>query len=260
VDLALADRVHDNLMQTSAWTGEAPGGALHRDRGELFFASASELPFLNGVMRRRSDDDAEGLLARAKDFFFSRDRGFVVFAWPGDPPLERAAAAAGMIPVLERYPEMVCTRKLDRLPGDVEPVTSEAGAKAYWQVCEGAYASLGFPPGVFAVAFTPEELLLERVWACLARDGGRPVACALAFMTPGVGMIGWVAALPEARGKGLAAACTVAATNEALRRGAEVVSLQASSMGEDLYLRLGYEELFCYRLLGAMPADDPAQG
>ena len=55
------------------------------------------------------------------------------------------------------------------------------------------------------------------------------------------------------RGKGLAAACTVAATNEALRRGAEVVSLQASSMGEDLYRRLGYEELYCYRLLGAMP-------
>ena len=79
------------------------------------------------------------------------------------------------------------------------------------------------------------------------------MACALAFMTPGVGMIGWVAALPEARGKGLAAACTVAATNEALRRGADVVSLQASSMGEDLYRRLGYEELFSYRLLGAMP-------
>jgi GNAT superfamily N-acetyltransferase len=253
VDLALADRVHDNLMQTSAWIGETRGGSVHRDSGELFFASASEMPFLNGVMRQRSGDDADRLLGRAKDFFFSRRRGFVVFTWPGDPPLEHATVAAGMTPVLERYPEMVCTRKLDRLPGDVEPVTSDAGARAYWEVCEGAYASLGFPPGVFAAAFTPEELLLERVWACLARDGGRPVACALAFMTPGVGMIGWVAALPEARGKGLAAACTVAATNEALRRGADVVSLQASVMGEDLYRRLGYEELFSYRLLGAMP-------
>ena len=253
MDLALADRVHENLMQTSAWIGEARGGALQRDAGELLFASASEMPFLNGVMRQRSDDDADRLLCRAKDFFFSHSRGFVVFTWPGDPALERAAVAAGMTPVLERYPEMVCTRKLDRLPGDVEPVTSAADARAYWEVCEGAYAALGFPPGVFAAAFTPEELLLERVWPCLARDGGRPVACALAFMTPGVGMIGWVAALPEARGKGLAAACTVAATNEALRRGADVVSLQASSMGEDLYRRLGYEELFSYRLLGAMP-------
>jgi predicted GNAT family acetyltransferase len=72
-------------------------------------------------------------------------------------------------------------------------------------------------------------------------------------MTPGVGMIGWVATLPKARSKGMAAACTVAATNEALRRGADVVSLQASAMGESIYRRLGYEELFAYRLLGAMP-------
>jgi hypothetical protein len=82
VGLALADRVHDNLMQTSAWMGEARGGAVHRDSGELLFASGSELPFLNGVMRRRSEDDADGLLGRAKDFFFSRSRGFVIFTWP----------------------------------------------------------------------------------------------------------------------------------------------------------------------------------
>ena len=31
------------------------------------------------------------------------------------------------------------------------------------------------------------------------------------------------------------------------------MSLQASSMGESVYRRLGYEELFAYRLLGAMP-------
>ena len=35
--------------------------------------------------------------------------------------------------------------------------------------------------------------------------------------------------------------------------GAEAASLQASSMGEELYRRLGYEELYSYRLLGAMP-------
>ena len=41
------------------------------------------------------------------------------------------------------------------------------------------------------------------------------------------------------------------ATNEAFARGAQVASLQASVMGEDIYRRLGYEELFSYRLLGA---------
>ena len=66
-------------------------------------------------------------------------------------------------------------------------------------------------------------------------------------------MVGWVAALPEVRGRGFAAACTVNVTNEAIKRGADVVSLQSSPMGEELYRRLGFEELYAYRVLGAMP-------
>ena len=176
------------------------------------------MPFLNGVMRRRSDDAADDLLSRAREFFFERKRGFVAFSWPGDAALERAAAKAGMFPVVERYPEMVCTKKLDAPDGEVHAVVSVAVARAYWDICEGAYASLGFPPGVFAEAFTPEDLLGDGVWPCLATDDGHPVACASAWMTPGVGMIGWVAALPKARSKGMAAACTVTATNEPIAR------------------------------------------
>jgi predicted GNAT family acetyltransferase len=66
-------------------------------------------------------------------------------------------------------------------------------------------------------------------------------------------MVAWVGVLPEARGQGLASACTARATNEAFARGAELVLLQASAMGESVYRRLGYEELYNYRLLGAMP-------
>ncbi|HEY2657802.1 MAG TPA: GNAT family N-acetyltransferase, partial [Solirubrobacteraceae bacterium] len=62
-----------------------------------------------------------------------------------------------------------------------------------------------------------------------------------------------IASLPDVRGRGLAAACTVAATNQTLKLGAEVVSLQATEMGEDLYRRLGFEEIFAYRVLGATP-------
>ena len=51
MDLALADRVHDNLMQVNRVAGEAPGGELHEAPGELFFASASTMPFLNDAHR-----------------------------------------------------------------------------------------------------------------------------------------------------------------------------------------------------------------
>ena len=106
---------------------------------------------------------------------------------------------------------------------------------------------------MFAEAFTPEDLIGDDVWACLALSDDKALACASVFIAAGVGMVAWVAARPEARGRGMAAACTVAATNRAFELGAEAASLQASSMGEDLYRRLGYEELYSYRLLGAMP-------
>ena len=105
----------------------------------------------------------------------------------------------------------------------------------------------------------PAELLLDasQVWACVAFQDDEPAACASLWLASGedseVGFIGWVGALPQARGRGLAAACTVAATNRGFELGATVASLQASPMGEPIYRRLGYEELYAYRLLGASP-------
>jgi ribosomal protein S18 acetylase RimI-like enzyme len=250
--------VHRNLMDLNVLGAEGSGGMVQAQDGELFFASRSTAPFLNGVMRELPGGDASELLSRARSFFFERARGFVVFAWPGDPELEEAALAAGMSPVLERYPEMICRSPLEHLPGDVRAVTDVEDAAAYWRICDEAYPSIDFPPGLFTETFPPQLLLdPDRVWACIARQDGRPAACASLWLTSGaesdVGFIGWVAALPEARGRGLAAACTVQATNRAFELGAEIVSLQASPMGEHIYRSLGYEELFAYRLLGAMP-------
>jgi ribosomal protein S18 acetylase RimI-like enzyme len=251
-DDALAGLVHRNLMDVNARLA-SPRGEVIREDGTLLFAANTSMPFLNGVMREAGAGDAADLIERARGFFLDRDRGFVAFAWPGDPELEEAARGAGMFPVLEGYPEMVCRSKLAALDAEVREVQSVDDASAYWEVCEAAYPSLGFPPGLFSEAFRPEDLLADDVWACLAISGEGPLACASVFLAGGVGMVAWVAARPEARGRGLAAACTVAATNRAFELGAEVASLQASVMGEDLYRKLGYEELFSYRLLGAMP-------
>lgn len=252
IDLALADLVHANLMEVNSWSGEARGAALRRAGGQQFVASPSTLPFLNVVMRERGSGDPSDMLRRAEEFFFARDRGFVVHCWPGDPDLEEAALAAGMVGMMERYPEMVRRERLEELPVDVRPVEDLADAARYWEICDAAYPSLGFPEGLFEATYSPEQLLQsQRVRAWLAYDGGRPVACASLWMAGGVGMVGWVAARPEARGRGFAAACTATVTNRALEMGADVVSLQASPMGEPVYRRLGFEELFSYRLLGA---------
>lgn len=253
-DAGLRAQVHRNLMTVSSWFGEDTSGAVEMHDGELLYAGPSTMPFLNGVLREGPAGDAADLLARARDFFFSRKRGFVVFTHPGDPELEAAVHDAGMFEVMDRYPEMVCRAPLPDLAADVREVRTQEDAAAYWRVCDASYPSLGFPEGLFRSAFTPDSLLdAERVAACLAFDGDEAVACASLHLANDVGMVSWVAAVPEVRGRGLAAACTVWATNVAFARGASVASLQASEMGEDLYRRLGYEELYSYRLYGAMP-------
>lgn len=251
-DEELAERVHRNLMDVTARSA-APGG-VDRSGGELLVRSRSAMPFLNVVMREPAAGDPALLVARAKQFFFTHDRGFVAMCWPGDPELERAALDGGMFPIMERYPEMVCRAPLTPLDADLREVGDLDSAAAYWGVCDASYPSLGFPEGVFADAFTPEDLIEQAdAAACVAWDGETPLACAAIFIAEGVGMVGWVAAVPEARGRGLAAACTVWATNKAFELGADVASLQASPMGESLYERLGYEHLYEYKVLGAMP-------
>jgi GNAT superfamily N-acetyltransferase len=51
----------------------------------------------------------------------------------------------------------------------------------------------------------------------------------------------FVATLPEARGRGLAAGLMGVALQEARERGCDVSTLQGSPMGEPIYARMGYE-------------------
>ena len=53
----------------------------------------------------------------------------------------------------------------------------------------------------------------------------------------------FVATLPEARGRGLAAGLMAAALVEARDRGCEISTLQATKMGEPVYARLGYQRV-----------------
>jgi hypothetical protein len=250
----LARLAHQNLYGVSRrMVDDQPGGEADDDGQELLYRSAHPLPFLNGVMRLHSRPDAAGLIARAREWFSGRQRpSFVVFARPGDEDadLRRAARAAGMAPVMS-YPEMVCEHPVALpalAPGtEIRAVEDLEGARAYWRLCGAAYPSLGFPPDVFDT-FTPESLLQTDVAARVCYRDSRPVACAMVTMADEVAMVGWVATAESARRSGLAARITAEVTNLGLERGARLVSLQASPMGESVYAALGYRELFRYRV------------
>jgi ribosomal protein S18 acetylase RimI-like enzyme len=82
----------------------------------------------------------------------------------------------------------------------------------------------------------------------VAYDGSRPVASASVVLARGIGGIQWVGVLEEARGRGLARAVTAAAANAGFDLGADCAWLEASHMGEPVYARMGFEEVFSYRV------------
>jgi ribosomal protein S18 acetylase RimI-like enzyme len=94
-------------------------------------------------------------------------------------------------------------------------------------------------------------MLQPEVAVSLAELDGRPVAGAMSVVIgddPN-GYVGWVACLPEGRGRHLGDAVTRLVTNEAFARGASIVTLEASRFGENTYRRMGYEERYRYRML-----------
>jgi GNAT superfamily N-acetyltransferase len=76
----------------------------------------------------------------------------------------------------------------------------------------------------------------------VGRLDGQPVACAIALVGGGaVGLYG-VATVPEARGRGIGAAITLAPLVEAAAEGHRHAVLFSSDMGLPVYRRLGFAE------------------
>jgi hypothetical protein len=252
-DAEVAEAAHLCLMRFNARaTAARPGGEID-DRGdELLYCDPHPFPFLSGAMRSHRRDDGDALISRAERWFGERGRAYTVLAREGvaDRALERAAEAAGMRIALDRYPEMVCQGRLKAPPVEgmeLRRVEDAGGARAFWRVCAESYPSLGFPIDAFE-GFPVSVLLGDDSAAFLGRLEGRIVASAMSTVIEGGGFVGWVGTTDAARGRGVGAAVTVAATNAAFDLGARFVSLQASPMGESIYARLGYRELFNYRI------------
>ncbi|HKB52064.1 MAG TPA: GNAT family N-acetyltransferase [Solirubrobacterales bacterium] len=253
---------HLNLIDSSRQLFELdPGAEIETGAGWVFGAGRSPHPVISNAAFRVDDDlDPAELLARAKAFFATRARGFAVWARAGaaeDRDLVEAAAEAGLKQVYE-MPEMVLDRRAEAhpIPPGVElrQVASASDADDYWRVATGAYASIGFPPEIFAFYENHDGLAADNAAAFIADLDGRPAGIAMTIVSHGVAGIYWVGATEEARGRGLGWTMTTTAVNAGFDMGAEIASLQASPMGESLYRRMGFETIFSYRLLMQTPS------
>ena len=222
------------------------GGAVLDEEELLFYAGPHPLPVLvNAVMCTGTKSAPDRTLARARDFFGGRGRGFsVIVRAHADADLRAAAEAAGLS-VFGEAPGMVLDHRLDaaRAPDGVElrEVTTDADARSFAAVQGAAYATYGMPPDVTPLLLGRIEVLrAPHIATFLALVDGEAAAGAMVVVTHGVAGIYWVGTTPAARGRGLAELCTRAATNRGFDLGARMAALQASVMGEPIYARMGY--------------------
>lgn len=78
----------------------------------------------------------------------------------------------------------------------------------------------------------------------LAYNQYQPIGTSIVFKTNGVSGIHGVGVIPEMRRKGFAEEIMKNVLNKSLLSGSKYATLQASKMGKDLYLKLGFEEQF----------------
>jgi GNAT superfamily N-acetyltransferase len=255
---------HLNLIESSRRLFELdPGVAIEAGEAWLFGAGRSTHPVISNAAFRIDDGlDPDEFIDRARSFFAPRKRGFAVWARAGateDTDLIDAAERAGLKNVYE-MPEMILEGGAPEeapLPGDTEllEVSSPEHASQYWDVATRSYASIGFPPEIFAFYENNEYLWADGAAAFLARVGGRPTGISMTIVSHGVAGIYWVGATEEARGRGLGRAMTAVAVSAGLAMGANSASLQASSMGESIYRQMGFETIFDYRLYLHPPSE-----
>ncbi len=234
-------------------------GLVHEEGGLVFYVPGHRFPVGGtGVMRADPTVPAVEVLARAREFFAPRNQGYTFCLMEHrDADIVAALAAAG-VSRFSNSPGMAIERRLADAPPPAgvtfDRVGDTAGARDFGHVTGSAYATYGMPPAIAHAQFTDERMLVQpHVAAFVARLEGVPVAAAMALVSHGVSGIYWVGTTPEARGRGLAEACTRLATNAGFDLGAQVAALQASVMGEPIYRRMGYREITRYPWYVLMP-------
>jgi hypothetical protein len=256
-DATLARLGHLNLAEfgreSSRWSEE---GQLVEEGGVLLVATGSDFPVLcNGVSRLDDRLDPDAVLDRADRWFGALGRGYTVMArdLEVDRDLIDAALARGLHE-LHSSPEMVCRQRLDDrdAPDGVELrwVRDDDGVRDFIAVNSAAYGSLGMPAEVMPAVITPARMATDRyLQTVVAYVDGQPMAAAQTLLSHGIAGVYWVGTVEAGRGKGLGETVTRAVTNRAFDLGAAANTLQASPMGEPIYLRMGYETLYRYRTI-----------
>lgn len=250
------------------FTSNTPGGEVECGPGYVLATGGSAYAgsFHNAAARSDRGADPDLVIHSALRFFGARCRPFSL--WIGDHVDGDLARAAERIGLEQRVhgpgaAGMALARPLDvaDLPGVVvRQVAHAAMVKEFGDVVAEAFAHRAEGPqprdATLRMFASDASLLDRRVIAVIAYKSERPVACGMSFLSAGAAGLYWMATVPAARGRGLGELLTRTITSLSFARGARLIVLQASTMGEPIYQRLGFREVTRYRRYIGRPAGD----
>ncbi len=249
--ITLADLNYAEFMREMArWN--AASEIIEQD-DLLIIAGADSTPITNCAIRigDQARPPADEVMERVRTCFDNRKRDYS-FRLRGhqDSDLEELCRSAEMIKISEApgmsIHEPVPIKGLP-VAVKVREIRDKSGADDYASVVIDSYRSLKMPIETGRKIFeTPERMLRPYNYLVVAYLEKKPVSGAMITFSHSIAGIYWVGTVESARKKGLAEACVGMVTNEAFKRGAPCVVLQASKFGEPLYRRLGFREFTRY--------------
>ena len=223
---------------------------FENDRFTRWYTPLSH-PWFNGILCRATPTPADEDFIRETVQYF-KERGVGVFTCWLEPHLDRlewevflsefgfgfSDGTPGMAVDLNSFPETSTVP--DGL--EIRIVEEESVMRTWAHVFTLGY---GMPPDW--------ESMIFDVWSKIGLDfpvqnylgylDGQPVSTSTVFYSAGVAGIYDVATLPEARGRGLGSALTLAPLLDARQAGYRIGVLQSSEMGFGVYKRMGFRHL-----------------
>ncbi len=245
----IARQAHANFVAFNRWRAVNEDSAVLDAGGVFAAAGATDFPSSRSAVLHDLGGPVEAAIA-GHEFLIAHGNTALIYAQVGgDDAVTAELTELGYVEY-SQTPEMVCVAPLPA--GDVTVRLSESldDAREYAQVAATAFTELAIPEEETLHHLAKLDVLLKPdVVVALAEVDGRVMAGALVLLVGGHGYVGWVSTLSEGRGRGLGDAVTRRVTNEAFERGAATVTLEASPFGEAIYRRMGYRELYRYRML-----------
>jgi len=251
-DSSLTAAVEANLFGTWSAMKAAPQVEVYDGQDMIRYTSGVPFPLMNGVLRARFEPaTADEQIEEALTHFRSRNLPMIWWTGPATKPGDLGARleAHGLVHDEPETPGMaldLLTLNEDMpIPSGItiEPINDIETYRTYGEVLVAGFGMPDFVGQAFVDILASAGFSKNAPWrAYLGCLDDKPIATSLLSLVGGVAGIYNVATLAEARGTGIGAAMTLAPLREARQMGYRAGILQSSTLGVNVYRRLGFRE------------------